>query len=90
MPNLIARLATAADVTPDVARRAIAMIIDFMKRDAPDDAVKKLLEGARPQGRRRLGKFHRRRRHGRYDQGPDGGFRRLDRRPASWRWAISS
>jgi hypothetical protein len=46
MPNLIARVATAADVTPDVARRAIAIIIDFVERDAPDDAIKKLLDKA--------------------------------------------
>ena len=46
MPNLIARVATAADVTPDVARQAIAIIIDFIERDAPDDAIKKLLDKA--------------------------------------------
>jgi hypothetical protein len=46
MPNLIARVATAADTTPDVARQAIALVIDFIKRDAPDDAVNKLLDKA--------------------------------------------
>ena len=46
MPNLIARVATAADTTPDVARQAVALVIDFIKRDAPDEAVHKLLDKA--------------------------------------------
>ena len=46
MPNLIARVASAAETTPDVARQAIALVIDFIKRDAPDEAVNKLLEKA--------------------------------------------
>ena len=46
MPNLIARVATAADTTPEVARQAIALVVDFIKRDAPEDAVNKLLEKA--------------------------------------------
>jgi hypothetical protein len=44
MPNLIARVATAADTTPDVARQAVALVVDFIKRDAPEDAVSRLLE----------------------------------------------
>src|SRR5450432_4097055 len=46
MPNLIARVATAADTTPEIARQAIALVIDFIKRDAPEDAVNKLLDKA--------------------------------------------
>ena len=46
MPNLIARVATAAGTTPEVARQAIALVIDFIKRDAPEDAVHKLLDKA--------------------------------------------
>ena len=46
MPNLIARVATAADTTPEVARQAVALVIDFIKRDAPDEAVHKLLDKA--------------------------------------------
>ena len=46
MPNLIARVATAADTTPEIARQAIALVIDFIERDAPEDAVNKLLEKA--------------------------------------------
>lgn len=46
MPNLIARVATAAETTPEVARQAIALVVDFIKRDAPEDAVNKLLEKA--------------------------------------------
>ena len=37
MDNLIARAATAADISPETARQAIALIVDFLKREAPDD-----------------------------------------------------
>jgi hypothetical protein len=43
MDNLIARVATAADVTPDIARQAVSLIVDFIEREAPRDAVDKLL-----------------------------------------------
>ena len=46
MPNLIARVAAAAETTPEVARQSIALVIDFIKRDAPEDAVHKLLDKA--------------------------------------------
>jgi hypothetical protein len=46
MDNLIARVATAADVTPDIARQAVSLIVDFIKREAPEDAVDKLLAKA--------------------------------------------
>jgi len=46
MDNLIARVATAADITPDIARQAISLVVDFIKREAPQDAVDKLLASA--------------------------------------------
>lgn len=46
MENLIARVATAAGVTPDTARQAVSLIIDFIKREAPADAVDRLLAQA--------------------------------------------
>jgi hypothetical protein len=46
MENLIARVATAADISPDVARKAVALIGDFIQREAPDEAVKELFEKA--------------------------------------------
>jgi hypothetical protein len=46
MDNLIARVATAADLSPDVARNAVALIGDFIQREAPEEAVKELFEKA--------------------------------------------
>ena len=46
MENLIARVATAADISPDVARKAVALIGDFIQREAPEEAVKELFEKA--------------------------------------------
>jgi hypothetical protein len=46
MENLIARVAAAAEITPDTARRAVALVLDFIKREAPEDAVEALLAGA--------------------------------------------
>lgn len=46
MDNLIARVATAADITPDTARQAISLVVDFVMREAPKDAVDKLLASA--------------------------------------------
>src|SRR5215467_13456365 len=46
MENLIARVATAADLGPDVARKAVALIGDFIQREAPEEAVKELFEKA--------------------------------------------
>jgi hypothetical protein len=39
MDNLIARVATAANTTPDTARQAVALIVDFIEREGPEDAV---------------------------------------------------
>jgi hypothetical protein len=46
MDNLIARVASAANTTPDAARKAVALVLDFIKREAPDDAVDALLAKA--------------------------------------------
>ncbi len=46
MENLIARVATAADISPDVARKAVALIGDFIQREAPEEAVHELFEKA--------------------------------------------
>ncbi len=46
MDNLIARVASAANTTPELARQAVALIIDFLKREAPDDAVNSLMAKA--------------------------------------------
>lgn len=46
MENLIADVAAGAGVAPDVARKAVALILDFLKREAPEDAVHKLFDKA--------------------------------------------
>jgi hypothetical protein len=46
MDNLIARVAKAAGVTPDVARKSVALIGDFIQREAPSNAVRELFEKA--------------------------------------------
>lgn len=46
MDNLIARVAAAAGTTPDTARRAVALVLDFIKREAPEGAVDALLAKA--------------------------------------------
>ena len=46
MDNLIARVAKAADTNGETARKAIALVVDFIKREAPDDAVQALLDKA--------------------------------------------
>jgi hypothetical protein len=46
MENLIARVAAAANTTPETARLAVALIIDFLKREAPEDAVHTLMTNA--------------------------------------------
>ena len=46
MENLIARVATAADISPEVARKAVALIGDFLQREAPEEAIKDLFEKA--------------------------------------------
>ena len=46
MENLIARVATAADISPEVARKAVALIGDFIQREAPEEAVRDLFDKA--------------------------------------------
>ena len=46
MDNLIARVAQASGATPEVARQAVALMIDFLEREAPEDAMKTLLNSA--------------------------------------------
>ena len=46
MENLIARVATAADISPDVARKAVALIGDFIRREAPEEAAQELFKKA--------------------------------------------
>jgi hypothetical protein len=42
MDNLIARVAATANTTPETARQAVALILDFLRREAPEDAVEAL------------------------------------------------
>ena len=46
MDNLIADVAASAGVAPDVARKAVALILDFLKREAPEEAVNTLFDKA--------------------------------------------
>ncbi|HYC24462.1 MAG TPA: DUF2267 domain-containing protein [Roseiarcus sp.] len=46
MDNLIARVANAAGLEPDVARQSIGLVADFIQREAPKDAMEKLLAKA--------------------------------------------
>jgi hypothetical protein len=46
MENLIARVAADANTTPETARQAVALILDFLKREAPVDAIHALLTKA--------------------------------------------
>ena len=46
MDNLLARVATATNLSPEVARKAVALIADFIQREASADAVNDLFERA--------------------------------------------
>ena len=46
MHNLIARVATAANIPPEIARKAVALIGDFIQREAPEEAVRDLFDKA--------------------------------------------
>jgi len=46
MDNVIARVAKAANLSPEVARKAVALFADFIQREAPEDAVEDLMEKA--------------------------------------------
>ncbi|THD45697.1 MAG: DUF2267 domain-containing protein [Bradyrhizobium sp.] len=43
MENLIARVAAAAGTTPDVARKAVALMLDFIGREGPGGALDALI-----------------------------------------------
>ena len=42
MDNLIARVATASNLTPELARKAVALIADFIQREASEEGVRDL------------------------------------------------
>jgi len=46
MDNVIARVATATNVSPEVARKAVGLLADFIQREASEDAVRDLFEKA--------------------------------------------
>ena len=46
MDNIIARVAAAAGTDPDVARKAVALMLDFIGREAPPGALDALLAKA--------------------------------------------
>ena len=46
MDNLIARVATAANTSPEVARKAVALIGDFIQREASEEGVRNLFDKA--------------------------------------------
>ena len=46
MDNVIARVATAANLSPEVARKAVALIADFIQREASEEGVKDLFAKA--------------------------------------------
>ena len=46
MENLIARVASAANTTPEIARQAVALIVDFLCREGPEDAIETLMNSA--------------------------------------------
>ena len=46
MDNLIARVAAAAQTSPETARQAVALVLDFLKREAPEHAFETLVKQA--------------------------------------------
>jgi len=46
MDNVIDRVATATNTSPEVARKAVGLLADFIQREASEDAVKDLFEKA--------------------------------------------
>ena len=46
MDNLIARVATVTNLSPEVARKAVGLLADFIQREASEEAVKDLFEKA--------------------------------------------
>ncbi len=46
MDNIIARVAKSANLSPEVARKTVALIADFIQREASEDGVKDLFDKA--------------------------------------------
>jgi hypothetical protein len=46
MDNVIARVATTANLSPEIARKTVALLADFIQREASEDGVKDLFEKA--------------------------------------------
>ena len=46
MDNVIARVATVANLSPEVARKAVALFADFIQREASEDGVRDLFDKA--------------------------------------------
>jgi len=46
MDNVIARVAIATNVSPEVARKVVGLLADFIQREASEEAVKDLFERA--------------------------------------------
>jgi len=46
MDNVIARVATAANLSPEVARKTVALIADFIQREASEEGVRDLFDKA--------------------------------------------
>ena len=46
MDNIIARVASAANLSPEVARKTVALLADFIQREASEDGVKDLFDKA--------------------------------------------
>ena len=46
METLLARVAAVAETTPETARQAVGLVLDFIKREAPEEAVDALLAKA--------------------------------------------
>ncbi len=46
MDNVIARVAKAANLSPEIARKTVALIADFIQREASEDGVKDLFAKA--------------------------------------------
>jgi hypothetical protein len=46
MENLVSEVATAANLAPDVARQSVALILDFLKREAPEEAIAAVFDKA--------------------------------------------
>ncbi len=46
MDNIIARVASAANLTPEVARKTVALLADFIQREASEEGVRDLFDKA--------------------------------------------